>query len=513
MKKILWTVLLGMIVAFTSCQNEDDFSTSETTSITKSKTFHFYGVKSVENETELRGVGQLNKLWHNGTTITVKLLNDPYNMSESIQTWASEWERYANINFEFVTSGNAEVRIGFDWNDSRWVTWSYTGTDCKYIRNQSEATVNFAFWDMANETEKKADVLRAFGQVLGLELEYRHLSFDPGWSTRIQQYWEGEIEDIPWEELREYVFDPIEQRNLIQTDEYDPNSIMIWPFDRRYAANTAREFNYELSEQDIEFIQQLYPGREIPAFTFRVAASRRSDGIDNGFACDIITAIPTVFQVDFGDGNIEYASTEILEGTNINYVYFSRYYPNNEEGITVKVFGDSKIITFVGLNNIDLGHESIHSFDISPCINLTEFHCGGFKQHSDTLVSLDLSKNSKLEIFSIYNGGTANDEGYFSGLVKIDFGNNVNLNKISLTRCENLMDIDISECPNLRNIFFTNHTGLLSTEESLIRFANALPTRIGIDGILSHRATWGSTRYNLDCIYEICESKGWLISR
>lgn len=158
-----------------------------------------------------------------------------------------------------MTSGNANVRIGFDWNDNRWVTWSYTGTDCKFIRNQNEATVNFALWDAANEATKRADVLRAFGQVLGLELEHRHLSFDAGWTSRISEYWESEIEDIPWNELKEYVFDPIEERNLVQTNEYDENSIMIWPFSRKYADNTARYANYELSETDKQFIGQLYP--------------------------------------------------------------------------------------------------------------------------------------------------------------------------------------------------------------------------------------------------------------
>ncbi len=49
--------------------------------------------------------------------------------------------------------------------------------------NQDEATVHFAQWRRASDEAKRTDVLRAFGQVLGLELEFRHPNFNPQWIT------------------------------------------------------------------------------------------------------------------------------------------------------------------------------------------------------------------------------------------------------------------------------------------------------------------------------------------
>lgn len=221
---------------------------------------HFFGEKRLSAQIATKGVAQRRNLWYPGTTIRVKFLNDPDNRSQEVITWAKEWEQYAGITFQFVTEGNADVRIGFDWNDERYITWSYIGTDCKQNTDQNDATMSFAFFDeFSTQRDRRADVLRAFGSVLGLELEHRHLSFNPGWTTRIASFWEGEVEDIPWASLKQYVFDPLDAAGVIQTATYDPNSIMIWPFLSRFASNTSRDFNYELSDMDKAFIKELYP--------------------------------------------------------------------------------------------------------------------------------------------------------------------------------------------------------------------------------------------------------------
>jgi hypothetical protein len=501
MTKSLWTILMGMLLIFASCQSDDDFSSSDLSQTNQSRDFHFYGVKSVDNESQTRGVAQLDKLWHNGTTITVKLLNDPYNMADKIKAWAAEWEQYANITFEFVTSGNANVRIGFDWNESKWVTWSYTGTDCKYIKDQNEATVNFAFWDSANEQDKKADVLRAFGQVLGLEMEHRHLSFDAGWTSRIQQYWTGEIEDIPWAELKEYVFDPINERNLVQTEEYDENSIMIWPFDRKYATNTARDYNYELSGQDKEFIKQLYPGKEDFAYTFRVSA-KTSGYLNHEFypIFSIYSLEPGIFTAYYNNGEQETSqdnTTNIGFGAHLN---FGQQYD-------IKVDGDTKLI-----ESLDFGTLAIEYLDASACTELQRVFISRIGTYDEKLVSLDFSQNTKLEIITIGTSG-AND------LVELNLSKNTSLNDLTLKNCKNLRHLDLSACKNLGGIwlhgYYNNSSldyevvGFLEEQDLAIEFANNLPV-VSEGGIAYYRGK--NSKFNPEWIEDICELKGWKLS-
>ena len=249
-----------LLVFFAACNEKDELTNQSEKNLDR---IRFFGVKNPDSS--LRGSAQRDRLWYNGTTIKVKFLHDPYGKAEQIKQFVSEWEEHANIRFNFVDSGDALIRIGFDWNNDRYITWSYIGTDCKYVLDQSEATMSFADIRYVSESELRAEVLRTFGMALGLELEFRHS--DMGGSSLwdeayIRDYWSGnrgEIADIPWESLKKYVFDPLDEANRIETAEYDELSIMVWPFPRRYLPFEGYSENYDLSSQDIEFVKKLYP--------------------------------------------------------------------------------------------------------------------------------------------------------------------------------------------------------------------------------------------------------------
>ncbi|GEM_PF-6985943 len=266
MRNVLFIFAAMLVFSLSSCNNDEQQGMGNPYGSETEKP-HFHGVKQAP---ETKGVAQRDKMWANGTVITVKLLEDPFNLQQEIISYAQEWEQYANISFRFVGADeNALVRIGFNWNDERYVTWSYTGTDCKYVRDQAEATANFADFDLLSAAERRCAGLRLFGQVLGLELEHRHITANPEWRslTRVEDYWTGNISDIPWNALTQYVFDPISAYNYESTENYDPYSIMVWPFPLsvlRYIngeVNTGRG-NCELSETDKAFIARLYPDGE-----------------------------------------------------------------------------------------------------------------------------------------------------------------------------------------------------------------------------------------------------------
>ena len=53
--------------------------------------------------------------WDNGSTITVKFIQAASaNVMKKVEDNAHIWETYANIKFQFVTSGNAQIRIAFN---------------------------------------------------------------------------------------------------------------------------------------------------------------------------------------------------------------------------------------------------------------------------------------------------------------------------------------------------------------------------------------------------------------
>lgn len=209
--------------------------------------------------------------------LTVKFLNGSAGYQEYVKEVAKEWEKAAGVRFHFVGSDKpATVRIGFDYVPGMMSSWSLTGTDHMQVYGQqSEATMHFAQWRRAGDAQKRSDVLRAFGQVLGLELEFRHPMFHPAWitnadgsvnETAIREYWENELANyIAWDELKKIVLDPLEDQAFFihKTEYYDQWSVMNWPFYEMIARNIPpiefdEDYITELSENDKSFAQFLY---------------------------------------------------------------------------------------------------------------------------------------------------------------------------------------------------------------------------------------------------------------
>ncbi|MDR2921337.1 MAG: hypothetical protein LBV72_18485 [Tannerella sp.] len=359
---------------------------------------HFYGVKrsgsAADDGVQLRGIAQRRNLWHTGTTIKVRFLNGTDSYHQKIMAYAAEWEQYADIHFQFITEGKADVRIGFDWNDNRWITWSYIGTDCKIVTNQSDATLSFADWGSKPEEEIQGDALRAFGQVLGLELEHRHLSFDPGWTNRIVEYWEIELEDVPWADLKEYVFDPLSASDVVMTQEYDEQSIMVWPFHRRYADSTARYANYELSETDKQFIGQLYPkgGEEVEENLL----IRFTHTYIHEFYAGVLQAIRmenlhSDIIIDWGDGTRE---TFTPEGN-----YLTHYY-EEDGGYEVKIYGAKDAITDFQSSLFDHTEFVVEEGCLIESLDISMHH-NFMYDTPDRLENLDLSNALSLTFIDV----------------------------------------------------------------------------------------------------------------
>lgn len=298
---------------------------------------HIYGMAMLPDAPATRGVASALRVWSKpaAKNITVKFINGLESYREYVETVAKEWEKYADVKFTFVPdSVDAIVRIGFDYYRGMASSWAYTGTDHMALYDQQdEPTIHYAQWRRAADVVKRSDVLRSFGQVLGLELEYRHPSCTPDWITQngqideaaIRDYWEYELGGvISWQELKTFVLDPIANDIfLVKTKDYDQHSIMNWPF-CELIANGLPLIAYEsdriseLSEMDKQFVAELYgavvtpPTQEEFTDTERILVSFNNTASQVAFDITItkdVTFIYSVFEhVETIEG--EYAAIE-----------------------------------------------------------------------------------------------------------------------------------------------------------------------------------------------------------
>ena len=276
MRKLFLLAAIGLVLS--GCSQNDVPADGPNAQPTQSVP-HFYGYALPDDSAPAtRGVADGTKIWpkevvKNG--LTVKFLDGSAASQAFVKDAANEWAKYANVKFNFLEDNTqpALVRITFD--NASLTSWALTGTDHARVTDQTQATVQFGNWFRLDDRFKRNEVLRAFGQVLGLDLEFRHPKFHPTWITdangnideaKIRTYWEEQLNSfLSWEEHKKYAIDPLEDHSLLirSTDEYDPNSVMTWPFYEMIAENIP-VLDYddypvnELSELDKSFIIELY---------------------------------------------------------------------------------------------------------------------------------------------------------------------------------------------------------------------------------------------------------------
>lgn len=250
---------------------------------------------------------------------------------------------------------------------------------------QDEPTINYTYWRRASDAVKRNDVLRTFGQVLGLELEHRHPMFYPAWFTDdngnvnedyIREYWENELDEyITWEELKKIVFDPIDSEVRVEyTQHYDQSSIMSWPFYEQIAWNL-RPLGYddepitELSENDKAFIQKLYG----PTLGDLYPAPRYYDLIEFNYTGTTVTFSLTTTKntAIIWDKEAKKASYIEANGTPVTKTMSYTYPDANSHHITIAEFlgrNQEKPDYSTALQKFDLvtgNHAS--NFDIKLC--------------------------------------------------------------------------------------------------------------------------------------------------
>lgn len=189
------------------------------------------------------------KLWQVGSTVRIRFLDGDPKAHEEVKAIASEWTKYANIRFEFIRSGNADVRVRFNKSNG---TWSHLGTDALAIP-QDQATMNLGFLD-------RRSVLLEFGHVLGLINEHQNPNASIPWDRDLViRALSGPPNSWTKQAIEEQVFRKYPADQLPPYRDFDPKSIMTMPFPPAWTGGIAIGGGDELSESDKAFIAKLYP--------------------------------------------------------------------------------------------------------------------------------------------------------------------------------------------------------------------------------------------------------------
>ncbi|WP_062053653.1 matrixin family metalloprotease [Aquimarina longa] len=254
--KFIFIALLS--ISFFSCEKDSE-SVFETSQNEAAKNAHVCIAKWDIDYSKAASVKA--KQWEPGQTIRVKFLNGNNFVQSKVKQYAKEWEKYANLKFEFVSSSsNANIKIGF--KEGQFAddggSWSYLGTDS----NNYDHSMHFGWFNNnTSDTEFRRTTIHEFGHALGLIHEHQNPVAKINWDKEaVYAYYAGPPNNWNRQQVDHNLFRRYE-KNITNYSVYDRQSIMHYSIPAEHTTDgVAVGNNTRLSSTDKSFIASIYPG-------------------------------------------------------------------------------------------------------------------------------------------------------------------------------------------------------------------------------------------------------------
>jgi hypothetical protein len=196
--------------------------------------------------------------WGVGRTLRVRFLEGSTFVRTQVQRYAQVWSMWANIRFQFVENGDAEIRVGIKHAGDE-TSWSYIGIDALNIIDQSKPTMNFGWFDDDTRDEEFSRVvLHEFGHAVGWGHEHQSPASGIPWNKdAVYSYYER----LGWtrDRVDRNIFAKYDS-TLSMYSQYDPFSIMHYPISQEFTTGDFEvRLNTKLSATDEEYAGKWYP--------------------------------------------------------------------------------------------------------------------------------------------------------------------------------------------------------------------------------------------------------------
>lgn len=221
------------------------------------------------------------KMWSPGETIKVYLntSNGSEYIREKVKYYARQWEKIANIKFEFVDGMKlAQIKVMFSRNNQYW---SWLGRDVLFNPfNAYTMHLGFPNQDISDDAYSRI-ILHEFGHALGFIHEHQSPAEGIQWDKE-KVYSFFALEPNKWDKAM--VDDQIlnkYNKSITNYSAYDKYSIMHYAIPASLTLNgfsTTR--NYTFSATDIQYAGMLYP--------FPVTPATAQGTLRTGDDCDMI---------------------------------------------------------------------------------------------------------------------------------------------------------------------------------------------------------------------------------